>query len=420
MRVLILTFGTRGDVQPYVALAAGLRAAGHEAGICTAEGFRELVTGAGVPYLHMSNDMLELMQGGMPTMAGPADALRLIRRMTAAMRSALQEQWEAAQAFGPDLILYHPKVLGGLHIAERLWVPAVASLPLPFLTPNRAYPIPVIGRWPLRGAANRWSYQLNRFTAVGYGGMINSFRRRTLALPPLSRWTDYRRAGDGRPVPTLYAYSPSVVPVPADYPPHVHVTGYWFLPGSATWEPPATLRDFLAAGEPPVYLGFGSMGFGKHAAARGRMVVDAVRAAGVRAVVATGWGGLAMDGSSTDVHVVDEVPHDWLFPRTAAVVHHGGAGTTAAGLRAGRPTLVCPVLGDQGFWAERVRQLGAGPPPLPTRRLSTERLADRLRQLTEDPGYRDQAQTLGRRLRDEDGVGNAIQVLERLSEQQVG
>lgn len=135
MRVLILTFGTQGDVLPYVALARGLLAGGHEAAVCTAEGFRDLVTTAGVPYEHMGNDMLELIQSAMPGMAGgPAEVLQLARRMTAAIRSSLVDQWEAARRFGPDVLVYHPKTLGGLHIAERLRVPAMLSLPLPFFT----------------------------------------------------------------------------------------------------------------------------------------------------------------------------------------------------------------------------------------------------------------------------------------------
>ncbi len=148
MRVLILTFGTLGDVRPFVALAKGLRAAGHEAGVCTAEGFRSLVVGAGVDYVHMGNEMLDLVQSEMPRMGGASDALRLVSRMSAAMRSALLDQWQAACEFRPSLLVYHPKMLGGLHIAERLQVPAVASLPLPFLTPTRAFPIPLspIGR----------------------------------------------------------------------------------------------------------------------------------------------------------------------------------------------------------------------------------------------------------------------------------
>ena len=167
MRILILTFGTRGDVQPYVALAHAAIAAGHEAAVCTAEGFRPLVEDADVPYLHMSNDMLDLIQTEMPTMSGAADSFRLIRRMTAAMRASLLDQWRAAQTFEPDLLVYHPKSLGGLHIAERLQIPVAVSLPLPFFTPTRAFPIPFIARWPLGGTANRLSYQFNRGLQIG-------------------------------------------------------------------------------------------------------------------------------------------------------------------------------------------------------------------------------------------------------------
>ena len=415
MRILILTFGTRGDVQPYVALAHAAIGAGHEAAVCTAEGFRPFVEDADVPYLHMSNDMLDLIQTAMPTMSGAADSLRLIRRMTAAMRASLLDQWRAAQTYEPDLLVYHPKSLGGLHIAERLQIPVAVSLPLPFFTATRAFPIPFIARWPLGGAANRLSYQFNRFTALAYGAMINTFRRNTLGLAPLSRWSDYLTFPDGRPVPVLYGFSSTVVPVPADYPPHAHITGYWFLPDQTTWQPPPDLQAFLAAGEPPLYLGFGSMGFGKHAAAHGATILEGVRHVGARAVVATGWGAIDLTETSDHVLVVRDIPHDWLLPRTAAVIHHGGAGTTAAGLRAGRPTLICPILGDQGFWAERVFHLGAGPRPVPIRRLTATNLTQRLDQLLTEPHYRSTADRLGQAIRSEDGTGQAIRTLERIS-----
>ena len=415
MRVLILTFGTQGDVRPFVALAKGLRAAGHEVGVCTAEGFRNLVVGAGVDYVHMGNEMLDLVQSEMPRMGGASDALRLVDRMYAAMRSALLDQWEAACEFSPSLLVYHPKMLGGLHIAERLRVPAVVSLPLPFLTPTRAFPIPFVAHWPFGGSANKLSYQFNRVTAVAYGGMINSFRRKTLGLSTMSRWSDYLQFPDSRPVPVLYGFSSHVVPIPEDYPAHAHVTGYWVLDEPETWHPPTELANFLAAGDPPVYIGFGSMGFGKHAVMRGQIVVDAVEKARVRAVVATGWGGLLLGSVPDGVHVVEAVPHSWLFPRTVGVVHHGGAGTTAAGLLAGRPTLVCPVLGDQGFWAQRAKELGVGPAPLPVRRLSVAELAARLSMLGREASYRSRAQTVSEKLQLEDGVANAVRILEQMS-----
>jgi sterol 3beta-glucosyltransferase len=157
------------------------------------------------------------------------------------------------------------------------------------------------------------------------------------------------------------------------------------------------------------------MGFGKHARTRGQIVVGAVEKARVRAVVATGWGGLEMGSLPDGVHVVEAVPHAWLFPRTVGVVHHGGAGTTTAGLLAGRPTLVCPVLGDQGFWAQRVKDLGVGPAPLPVRRLNVDELADRLRMLGREASYRRRAQAVSEELQLEDGVAKAVGILEQMS-----
>lgn len=261
---------------------------------------------------------------------------------------------------------------------------------------------------------NRATYQFNRFTAVAYGGMINTFRRNVLGLRRMSRFTDYLDDADGRPVPVLYAYSPTVVPVPPDYPAHAHVTGYWF-PDSPTPPPiPTGLQDFVHAGPPPIYIGFGSMGFGRHAAERGQTVARAVAEAGLRAVVATGWGGLAVTPSER-IFVVDQVPHDWLFPRTAAVVHHGGAGTTAAGLRAGRPTLICPVVGDQGFWGERIRDLRLGPAPLPARRLTVNGLTRRLLDLTSTNQYQEHCAAVSRQLATENGVANAVRVIENVT-----
>ena len=417
MRILILTFGTRGDVQPYVALAHTAIAAGHQAAVCTAEGFRPLVEDAGVPYLHMSNDMLDLIQTEMPTMSGAADSVRLIRRMTAAMRASLHDQWRAAQTFEPDLLVYHPKCLAGLHIAERLHIPAAVSLPLPFFTPTRAFPIPFIARWPLGGTANRLSYQFNRFTALAYGGMINTFRRTHAgagAAEPVERLPDlrrrppgprplllqlHRRSRPGRTTPRMPT-SPATGSCPTRRPGSRHRS--W----RPSW-PPA---------QPPLYIGFGSMGFGKNAATRGATILEAVRRVGARAVIATGWGGIdATTTSSDQVLVVRDIPHEWLFPRTAAVVHHGGAGTTAAGLRAGRPTLICPVLGDQGFWAERVSHLGAGPRPIPIRRLTATNLTERLNQLLIEQSYRSTTDNLGEAIRSEDGAGQALRTLERIA-----
>jgi sterol 3beta-glucosyltransferase len=287
----------------------------------------------------------------------------------------------------------------------------VLSLPLPFYTPTRAFPIPFVGGASLPGWANRASYAFRRAATVMYGGMIDDLRRE-MGLERIGRLADPLRAPDGSPVPVVYPFSQHVVPIPDDYPPSAHVTGYWFLEHDPAWRPDAKVADFLSAGPPPVYVGFGSMGFGKGAEQRRDAVLRALEATRSRGIVATGWGGLtAGESPSEDVLVVDAVPHDWLFDRVAAVVHHGGAGSTAAGLRAGRPTLVCPFVGDQPFWGARVRAAGAGPAPLPARRLA-DGLTARLGDLVGDPGYRQRAARLGERIRGEDGLGRGVEVIE--------
>ena len=413
MRVLILTFGTRGDVDPYIALAERLSLEGHEAFVAAPEEFRSDAEACGAGFAPMGTEMLRLVRAGMAQMAGPSDSMRLLRRMKGAMRTSLLEQWRAAQQVEPTLIVTHPKALGGLHIAQRLRIPVVASIPLPFLTPTSAFPAPFLRRSP-GGVVNRRSYAINRFAALAYGGMINTFRRRVLGLGRMSRFSDYLHADDGSRLPVLYGFSEHVVPVPSDYPDTAHVTGSWHR-SSSEWTPPNEVEEFLDSDEPTVYIGFGSMGFGKHAAERGHLITEAVERAGIRAVVAAGWGGLSLQEASPRILALDEAPHEHLFPRLDAVVHHGGAGTTAAGLRAGRPTLVCPVLGDQAFWGQRVSSLGAGPDPVPLRTLSVQMLTDRLRQLVTDPRFSRHAAAVGQRLQREDGTGTAVRVLENIA-----
>ncbi|WP_203788749.1 glycosyltransferase [Paractinoplanes rishiriensis] len=202
-----------------------------------------------------------------------------------------------------------------------------------------------------------------------------------------------------------HGFSPEVVPRPADWPANVHVTGYWWPATPPRWEPPALLADFLAAGPPPVFLGFGSMTADQLHDVAG----TAVKRAGVRAVVQAGWAGLEAAGD--DTLLVGEVPHEWLFPRTAAVVHHAGAGTAAAGLRAGVPAVPVPVLVDQPFWADRLHRLGVAPAPLPIRELTAESLGDSLRTCLKNETYRDRAAQLGHRIRAEDGAGAVLTLM---------
>jgi sterol 3beta-glucosyltransferase len=172
------------------------------------------------------------------------------------------------------------------------------------------------------------------------------------------------------------------------------------------------LQAFLDAGPPPVYVGFGSM-VGRDPAGLAQKVVEALLLAGLRGVMARGWGGLQPDVVPAHVHLIDEAPHGCLLPLMAAVVHHGGAGTTAGGLYAGRPTVICPFFGDQPFWGRVVHQVGLGPAPVPQRRLTSTRLAAAMREAVSSEAIRLAAEDMGRRLRAEDGVGQAVAQLER-------
>ena len=209
-----------------------------------------------------------------------------------------------------------------------------------------------------------------------------------------------------RRLPVAYGFSPAVLPRPRNWREWIQVTGYWFLP-EAEWTPPAALADFLAAGKPPVYVGFGSMADRDPQRLTG-IILDALQRSEQRAVIQAGWGGLQPGDLPETAFPLDPAPHNWLFPRVAAVIHHGGAGTTASALRAGVPSIVVPFFGDQFFWGQTVARLGVSPGVLDRRKLSVERLADFIRAAVQDPELRSRAAALGERIRAEAGVEQAV------------
>ena len=410
MHILISTFGTQGDLQPFIALGKGLHKSGHTVTICTCEEYRALVEAHGLRYAFMDNMLLELSRALLDRQGNMRAAMR---QMSLAMQRTIDDEWRAAQAIEPDVIVYHPKMLGSYHIAENLGIPLIMAIPLPCYTPTRAFPHPFFAGLRLGGGINRLSHRLVGLSSAMFSGITNRFRARELGLPRQRRFANMLVRSDGNPVPILYPYSPALLPVPADFPPHVHVTGAWFLDRPAAWRPDAELEQFLQAGPPPVYVGFGSMS-GAHAADRAQIVLAALAETGQRGLLARGWGGLAAVEVPANVRVIDGAPHDWLFPQTAAVVHHGGAGTTAAGLRVGKPTVICPFLGDQPFWGKVVHARGVGPEPIPQRRLTAGALADAIRTAVQDVAMQQRAAALAAQISAEDGVANAVAIIERL------
>lgn len=299
------------------------------------------------------------------------------------------------------------------HVSEKLGVPYVPAF-LQHVHPTRelpciTFPEAFVGRGagsPLRAGYNLATYWITEKAPILLRRTTNRARRMALGLPPMRGGNLFRRLVEDR-VPSLYGFSETVRPRPADWGEHLRVTGYWSLGRPADWRLSEALKDFLSSGPLPVSIGFGSMN-ARRPEETTEMVLEALRLSGRRGVLLTGWGGLSNAELSDDVFKTEEVPHDWLFPRVAAAVHHGGAGITAASLRAGVPTVVVPFFAEQAMWGRRVADLGAGTAPIPRRELTVERLAAAIR-TAERPTVRDRALALGERLRREDGVASGVQ-----------
>ena len=412
MKILILAQGSRGDVEPFVALGKGLKAAGHNVKVCVPSRFERFVTEHGLCYSYMNDDIIKIIDtsegsrvieragtGGI--FAWVRIALETLPKVRTAFRNMLDEEWAAAQ--GMDAIVYHTRAMVGYDIAEKLGIPAFLALPQPLYVPTSAFPNFIFPDLPLGGGYNRLTHHLTTWLTKLANRFVNPWRQEVLGLPKRDLFDNLLVRSNGTHVPIFFAISPHVLPPPTDWPPHVHTTGYWFVNTPNAWQPPAELVDFINAGPRPIYIGFGSMP-STDPQAKGKVILEALHKTGQRAIVSRGWGGFDVRTLPDTVMAIDVVPHSWLFPRMAAVVHHGGAGTTAAGLRAGKPSIICPFFADQPFWGKRVTTLGVGPQPIPQHRLTADTLAQAIRIATEHQPMRERAFILGSRIQAEDGI----------------
>ncbi|MBT2523453.1 glycosyltransferase [Arthrobacter sp. ISL-28] len=420
MKVLIMTLGTRGDVQPFVALARGLLAAGHDVVLAAPHRFGGFAAVHGVPFAGVDDGPMRLMDdpanAGVLIEGGIRARLRQARTMPAMFTQVLADCWAVAShgaGAGADVVVHNGQIIAGQHVAEALGVPAVLALPIPVYVPTREF------AWPGVGLPTRLPAVLNRATYLGmkapaaiFGRVVDRWREDTLGLPHRrGRHDPLRRPDNGR-APVLHAFSPAVLPPPSDWPNTVHTTSYWFLPSPDEALPPQ-VADFLSAGDPPVFIGFGSMS-GPDPARSTALVLEAARLAGKRLVIGTGWGGLN-SARCEGVLSVKEVDYRSLFPHMAAVAHHGGAGTCGTAFAAGRPQVVCPFVADQPFWARLAYRRGVAPAPQPQRHLTAAALAAAIITATTDAGMARAAEQLGRRVRAEDGVSAAVTALERIT-----
>jgi UDP:flavonoid glycosyltransferase YjiC (YdhE family) len=412
--ITILAVGSRGDVQPYCALAIGLQRVGYRVRMATHYNFEELVSKLGLEFAPIAGNFQEILSSeeGQKLLEGHQTKLlsdELFQRQ-------LADAWQACQ--GTDVVIFTMLATWGYHIAEKLAVPCfmAACVPLSptsafaFVKPHKA------SKNPFAGILNYASYLLVEFLFwQRYRETINRFRKETLDLPPLPfGGARFRRKPPSNlsPLPVLYGFSPSVIPKPIDWSDRLHIIGYWFLDQMKDYQPPKELIDFINDGSPPIYIGFGSM-TPRNPQRLTQVVLEALNRTGQRGILLSGWAGLGKVDLPESVFLCDSVPHDWLFPRMAAVVHHGGASTTAEGLRAGVPSIVVPFFGDQPLWGQRVADLGVGPSPIPYKELSVEGLAAAIQQAVSDEAMRDRAIAIGQKIRAEDGIANAIEAFDR-------
>ncbi len=419
MQILAIALGSQGDVQPYVALGKGLKAGGHSVRVMTHLNFEQLVTAHGLEFYPVKGNIREIVESPeMRALLERGNFLK-INAYTAKLAQTAATDWTQAGLVacqGIDLIVVG---IGGLNIAvalaEKLQIPILPAFLFPF-TPTRAFPGILLPQSlsKLGGTFNWLSHLLvQQIMWQGFRTADRLSRLAVLNLPPAPFWGSYKSLILQR-YPTIYGFSPSAIPQPADWR-NTAIVGEWFL-AAADWTPPADLREFLQNGSPPVYIGFGSMSI-RDPEATADLVLQAIDRTQQRAILQSGWGGLSKADLPNHVLMVNSVPHAWLFPRMAAVVHHGGAGTTAAGLRAGVPSIVIPFFGDQSFWGQRVADLGVGTTPIPRKQLTVENLAQAIDRAVTDPIMRQRAAELGAKIQAEDGIASVVAIVRSIEDE---
>jgi sterol 3beta-glucosyltransferase len=401
VRIVILTVGTRGDVQPLVALALGLMDAGHSVRVAAHQEYRELVQGSGVEFVEMP--------------ANPTGRWKKGEESVKDFFESHFRQWTVAgleMAEDAEAIIYAPLALVGYHIAEKLDIPCIAV----YLEPawaTREYPtIYLRSQFSLGRTYNLLTHRVGDLAFwLTHRSAINRVRRDLLGLPAIELGGPYRRMERQR-VPHLFAYSELVAPRPRDWGDWMHVTGYWFLEQERGWDPAPDLVSFLEAGPRPLYFSMGSL---SHPGLRKQFltVLEALAGTGERVVLDAGKVDLSDVDLPGDVYRLDSAtPHSWILPRVTAVVCHGGGNTVAACLRAGAPTTVLSSWGATHYWGRRLHELGAGAPPITLKRLSVERVQAAVGTMLSD-STRQRSAELARQISAERGVDKAVEAFHR-------
>ncbi|MCS6762355.1 MAG: glycosyltransferase [Candidatus Devosia symbiotica] len=416
-RIALVTIGTQGDVQPYLALAIELQARGYSVVLGASEEFQSMVESYGIEFhtlgpsiqSFLTQQRFENAMSQSMLINGPS----LLRQGQQIVDTAARHAWRMCQ--GADMLILNMNTSFGIDIAEALHIPAIMVALQP-LNSTSEFPLCIYYGADFGPAFNRLTYTAMTVQQIYYNLPRNKLRRELMGLDSRKKGGLFRNT-DGTSLTTLYAYSQIVSPRPRDWPKSAIVTGYWQLKDRSDWQPSAEFQKFLSEGEAPVYIGFGSMPFG--AERNTRILKEAVAIWGGRAVVARGWGGINPKDLPDTIFAIEKAPHDKLFKYVSAVVHHGGAGTTSAGLHLGRPTFVVPQTVDQPYWGRRIYELGCGPKPVRLRKLTSEILAGALADLNTNPDYHRNTTDIAEALHAEDGSDKAIKVIERVMDNYV-
>ncbi|KAE7997956.1 hypothetical protein FH972_002542 [Carpinus fangiana] len=411
LQIVILIVGTRGDVQPFIAIGKRLQDYGHRVRLATHSNFKEFVLTAGLEFYPLGGDPKVLAgymvknKGFLPS--GPSDIPTQRNQMKEIIYSLLpackDPDIDSGIPFKADAIIANPPAYGHTHVAEALKVPIHIFFTMPW-TPTSEFPHPLSR--VKQQAGYRLSYQIvDSLIWLGIRDMINDVRKKKLKLRPVTYLSGSQ--GSDTDIPYGYIWSPHLVPKPKDWGPKVDVVGFCFLDLASNYEPPESLVKWLEDGEKPIYIGFGSLPV-QEPEKMTQIIVDALEMTRQRGIINKGWGGLGnLTKPNKSIYLLDNCPHDWLFLQCKAVVHHGGAGTTAAGLKAACPTTIVPFFGDQPFWGERVQARGVGPAPIPVEEFSLNKLVDAIKFMLE-PKVKERAVELAKAMENEDGVAGAV------------
>ncbi len=416
MNIILMAFGSRGDVQPFLGLAVALRERGHTVTLAAPSDFEAQINAYSIPYISIPINNMDVIQKDSSKQVAskitPATLLAFWREVIPEYKRALHTatQEVAGAARNADLLIAHGFLIPSAYaIHQHVQIPLMLGIAAPIVS-TQMFSSPAFPPIPFgQRFYNPLTFQVLVRGVLSFMIEPMNTYRREVGLPTLSAGKVIDILFSGQ-ISVIMHFSRYLMPPASDWGANVHVVGAWPLPPPPDWMPPDALTAFIAQGEPPVFIGFGSMVV-PNPAQTARTISEALRSANLRGVLQTGWAGLVQE----DEHLITigDVPHDWLFPQMAAVVHHGGSGTTHSALRAGKPSLIVPFMADQPFWARRLVELGVGVLPIAPKKLTPERLAAALRTLTQDSAMKQRAADLGALLRAEDGLAATCDLVEK-------